>query len=626
MFNTFNRPLLVPALILLILFAPLTAAVSAEPVPPASTPSLSQRAWAAPHVSDELLVKVLDGGRARLERSGVSVVGEIPQLGLVVVRVKTGGLLAEAAADLEDVAGVEWAEPNYTLQLDLVPDDPHYDTVLPKQTPYLNWIDAAGAWDVTRGRPEVVIAVLDTGVEMSHEDLAGAIWTNPGEIPSNGIDDEGNGFIDDEHGWDFADQDNMPDDDHGHGTHVAGIAAARIDNGVGIAGLAGAATIMPVDVFDYGIGTYEDLIRGIVYATDNGAHVINMSLGASSYSLGEEMAVNYAFSRGVVVVAAAGNTGSEVLHYPAAHANVIAVASTTAQDVRSSFSTYGVWVDVAAPGSAIYSSVRGNTYGIKSGTSMATPHVAGLAALILSRNATLTPTQVQDLIESTSDDLGPTGRDIYFGAGRINAGRAVTATPPDDTIPPTPLPGPGLDIDLPGCHELMINGGFEEGLHGWQTEGAVEVDSTLFHSGAASLYFPGGASSRGVVTQTVTLPAVEGVVKFVYRIDPDDTGQGTTSWPFDDWFTAEWRTTDGQLVAELLRTGNSADTVNAGLDWDRYLYRIEAVDMQALRELGPVALVFTAQNDADDWKTDVWLDSVQFCVTGSRLYLPQAAR
>ncbi len=612
---TSKRLLFLPALILLILSAPLVAAVNAGPAAPSSLPPFSQRAWDAPYVSDELLVKVLDSGRARLERSGASVLREIPQLGLVVVRVKTGAMLAEAAANLEDISGVEWVEPNYTLQLDFVPDDPHYDTVEPRQTPYLDRIDAAGAWDLTRGRPEIVIAVLDTGVDMSHEDLAGAIWTNPGEIPGNGIDDEGNGFIDDEHGWDFASQDNLPDDDYGHGTHVAGIVAARIDNGIGIAGLAGAATIMPVDVFDYAIGTYEDLIRAIVYATDNGAHVINMSLGASSYSLGEEMAVNYAFSRGVVVVAAAGNTGDELLHYPAAHANAIAVASTTAQDVLSSFSTRGVWVDIAAPGSSIYSTVYGNSYRTMSGTSMATPHVAGLAALILSRNPTLTPTQVQDLIESTADDLGPTGRDIFYGAGRINAGRAVAATT-----------RPGFDIDLPGCHELVINGSFEEGLYGWQTEGAVEVDTTISHSGAASLYFPGGASSSGVVTQTVTMPAVEGVVKFVYRIDPDDAGKGTTYWPFDDWFTVEWRTTDGQVVDVLLRTGNTADTVNSGLDWDRYLYRIEAVDMPALGKYGPVAMVFTAQNDADDWKTDFWLDSVQFCVGGARINLPQAWR
>jgi hypothetical protein len=380
---------------------------------------------------------------------------------------------------------------------------------------------------------------------------------------------------------------------------------------------------MPVDVFTGGIGTYEDLIRAIIYATDNGARVINMSLGASSYSLGEEMAVNYAFSHGVVLAAAAGNSGSEMLHYPAAHENVIAVASTTADDVLSSFSTRGDWVDVAAPGSSIYSTYRGNGYRTMSGTSMATPHVSGLSALVLSQNGALTPTQVRGLIEEKVNDLGPTGPDIYFGAGRMNAGLVLGTTPPGE-VPPVPTPGPGLDIDLPGCRELVTNGGFEDGLSAWQTEGAVEVDGAIHYSGRASLHFLGGAGSRGVVSQTVTIrAAAAGVVKFVYRIDPEDLGKGTApNWPFDDWFTVEWRTPEGQPVGELLRTGNTADTVNAGLDWDRYLYRIE-VDSTVLSAGKPVSLVFSAQNDGDDLKTDIWVDDVQFCVA-QRLYLPQA--
>lgn len=620
MFIVSKRLLLAFLLFFVILSGPSVGSAGAGRTTPVGQPPVPERAWNAPHVAGELLVKLVDGDSAQLKRAGFSVLREIPELELAVVQVKADRLLAHAAADLEGLAGVEWAEPNYTLQLDFIPNDPHYDTVTPKQTTYLNKIGIEGAWDFTRGRPEIVIAVLDTGVDMAHEDLAGAIWTNSAEASGEeGVDDDGNGFVDDLHGWDFAANDNVPDDDHGHGTHVAGIAAARIDNGTGIAGLAGETTIMPVDVFDYAIGAYEDLIRGIIYATDNGAHVINMSLGASSYSLGEEMAVNYAFSHGVVVVAAAGNDGGEMLHYPAAHPNAIAVASTTADDVLSAFSTRGVWVDVAAPGSSIYSTFRGNSYRTMSGTSMATPHVAGLAGLILSRNPTLTPTEVRDIIESTADDLGPTGRDIYFGAGRINAGRALAATPPDDELPPAP--GPGLDIDLPGCRELVSNGGFEDGLTAWQTEGAVEVDEEIFHTGAASLWFPGGAGSRGVVTRTLTIPAgaAVGVVKFTYRIDPDDTGQGTKEWPFDDWFTVEWRTPDGQLVDELLRTGNTADTVNAGLDWDRYLYRIEETDFLALSAHRPVAMVFTAQNDSDTFKTDVWVDSVQFCVSGADL-------
>ena len=251
--------------------------------------------------------------------------------------------MAAAIAALEAEPAIEWAEPNYTFALDAAPDDPYYET---RQKPYLDRLEMPAAWDYTAGRSEVVIAILDTGLKMDHEDLRDGVWTNRDEIPANGVDDDNNGFVDDVNGWNFPDGNHQIYDDHGHGTHVAGIAAARINNGLGIAGIAGGATIMPVDVFNYGIGTYEDMIRAMIYATDNGARVINMSLGASSYSRGEEMAVDYAWSHGVVVVAAAGNTGSESYHYPAAHGNAIAVAATDAADNRAGFSTFGAFVDV----------------------------------------------------------------------------------------------------------------------------------------------------------------------------------------------------------------------------------------------------------------------------------------
>jgi subtilisin family serine protease len=445
--------------------APVSAGRASAPDAP------SQEAQYAP---DQLLVKLADSGPSALP-PGFRVLREIPELGLALVEVSSAGegglggqglpVLTQAAAQLTEEPGIEWAEPNYTIELDLTPNDPGYSAW---QSPYLSRLGAAAAWDLTTGRPETIIAVLDTGVDMTHEDLSGAFWTNPGETAGNNIDDDGNGFVDDVKGWDFADNDNAPDDDHGHGTHVAGIAAARIDNGKGIAGMAGHATIMPVDVFQHGIGTYEALIRAIIYATDNGARVINMSLGATSYSRGEEAAVDYAYDHGVVVVAAAGNSGREQIHYPGAHPHAIAVASTTYDDFFSTFSTRGDWVDVAAPGSSIYSTTRYNAYGLMSGTSMATPHVSGLAALILSRNPTLTPDQVRSVIESTVDDLEPAGHDIFYGAGRINAGRALAATPPNDDPPPVPPPGPGQDVDLPGCTELLENGGFETDLTGWQ--------------------------------------------------------------------------------------------------------------------------------------------------------------
>lgn len=598
----------------LVLLTSLYTQAVAAPVNPQAAPGPD-----APYVAGQLLVKLSAPGAPGPLPGGAIIIREIPELGLALVQLPAGDSVARAVADLGGTSGIEWAEPNYTIRLDLVPNDPGY---VSRQQPYLSRIAAGAAWDITEGRPEIIVAVLDTGVQMDHEDLAGAIWTNPGEIPGNGIDDEGNGFVDDVHGWDFADNDNKPDDDHGHGTHVAGIAAARIDNGIGIAGIAGHATVMPVDVFKGGIGTYEALIRAIIYATDNGARVINMSLGASSYSRGEEAAVDYAYEHGVVVVAAAGNSGREESHYPSAHVHAIAVSSTTADDNLSPFSTRGDFVDVAAPGSSIYSTYLGNFYQSLSGTSMATPHVSGLAALILSRDPDLTPDQVRAIIESTADDLDPVGRDIYFGAGRINMGRALAATPVGGEPPPIPTPGPGLDIDLPGCTQLSVNGGFEAGLVGWEASGDVEVVPGPVSAGQASLHFKGGPDTHGIVAQTFVIPSTAdaALLRFAYRIDPKDYGRGSSpTWPFDDWFTAEWRSPAGASLGLLLGTGNTADTVSAGLEWDHYVYRLSAADLALLASAGPVKLVFTSQNDSDSYPTDFWVDSVSFCTTAPSL-------
>lgn len=581
------------------------------------------------YVPGQLLVKLPAAGaaaaEARVVQAGGRVLRTIPALGLALVEVSPGEDLALASARLQAQAGVEWAEPNYIFELDFVPNDPYYTT----QVPYLNRINMSRAWDLAVGRPEIVVAVLDTGIDLTHPDLASAIWVNPGEIPGNGLDDDSNGFVDDVYGWDFAANDNLPDDDHGHGTHVAGIAAAVLNNGIGIAGVAGGVTIMPVDVFMGGIGTYEDLIRAIVYAADNGAHVINMSLGASSYSRGEEMAVDYAWSRGAVVVAAAGNTARESYHYPAAHHNVIAVAATTAADYLASFSTRGDFVDVAAPGLQVFSTFRGNRYTFMSGTSMASPHVAGLAALILSRNPGLTPAQVRAIIEATATDLGPTGRDIYFGHGRINAELALTKTAPGDGLPP-PRPGPPLEVWPAGCRELIPDGDFEAGLGGWQAVGAVTVDATRTYNGNQAAHFPGGPAAAGTLSRNITMPqrASEGVLWFAYRIENQDRGWGTApSWPFDDWMVVEFQATDGTVIAQLLRTGNSADTASSGLPWDRFLYRITPEDMAPLTAAGTVRLVFRSQNDADTLPTDFWVDGVRLCVLAPsalvyRYYLP----
>ncbi len=468
------------------------------------------------------------------------------------------------------------------------------------------------------------------GFTRTTQDLASGIWTNSKEISGTaGIDDDGNGFIDDIHGWNFALNNNAVADDYGHGTHVAGIAAARINNGIGIAGMAGGATIMPVKVFfppPNVLGTYEDLIRAIIYATDNGARVINMSLGATSYSRGEEAAVDYAWNHGVVVVAAAGNTGRNTYHYPAAHRNAIAVAATDAYDNRAGFSTYGDFVDVAAPGVNVLSTLMSGGYGGMSGTSMATPHVAGLAALLFSLNPQLTNAQVRELIEQNVDDLGAAGWDPYFGNGRINARKALAAVAPSPQPSPSPTPHPPLSEWPAGCTDLIADGDFEAGLGSWQASGAWAVDTTRAYSGTNAAHFTGGPNATGTLKRTVKLTPnagasagalpKEATLWFAYRIENQDSGWGNSpEAPYDDWLTAEFRSTDGTVVSSLLRTGNSADTATDGLPWDRYLYRMQPADLLPLSALGTVDLVFTAGNDADHLPTNFWIDGVRLCVS-----------
>jgi subtilisin family serine protease len=597
----------------------------------AATPAgdRSQAAATPGFVSGELLVGLSSEALAQAgmpqSLDGLPVLRTIPELGIAVVATLPTAAAGASAAALEALPDVEWAEPNYTFQLDVTPTDPLYGY----QSPYLEFLGLSDAWPITRGRPDVIVAVLDTGVKVDHPDLSGAIWTNPGEIGENGVDDDGNGFVDDVIGWDFAEGNNAVTDDHGHGTHVAGIVAARADNGVGITGVAPEVTVMVVDVFDYGLGTYEDLIRAIVYATDNGAHVINMSLGASSYSQGEEAAVTYAHDRGVVVVAAAGNGGREMVHYPAAHPTVIAVSATEVADGGegfAGFSNRGAFVDLAAPGRAILSTYKSNGYAYMSGTSMASPHVAGLAALILSRNPSLSPDEVRAAMEWGADDLGETGPDFLFGHGRINAWQSLKAVIPDTGDPPPG--GAPLDFTPEGCIDVLREG-FEAEAAGWHLSGDAAIDDTRAFSGDRALHFSGGPSASALVTRTLALPSapVAGSLWFAYRIENIDQGTGTApTFPYDDWLTVQVQSLDGRRLAEWLRTGNSADSASDGLPWDRYLHRMDLSDLQPLRAHEAVNLVLEMGNDWDAAETSFWVDEIQFCVTqGAQRYFPLAS-
>jgi thermitase len=329
---------------------------------------------------------------------GGQVKETIRNIGVQVVTVPKGQEKAKAKAYSAN-AKVAYAEPDFMAQALGNPDDQYFG---------VQWglakIEAPEAWNVTTGSRQITIAVLDTGVDVDHPDLANKIISNMKFCNSATTDDV-----------------------YGHGTHVAGIIAAITNNGVGVAGLGYRCTIMNVKVLDdSGMGAYSWLVSGIVWAADNGAKIINLSLGAPYASSALEDAVNYAWGKGVVVVAAAGNNGDTTPMYPAYYTNCVAVAATDLNDALASFSNYGDWVDVAAPGVSVYSTLKDNGYGYKSGTSQASPHVAGLAALIFtvvgdSNGNGLLNDEVRSQIQATCDEIGVSG----IGSGRINAYRAV---------------------------------------------------------------------------------------------------------------------------------------------------------------------------------------------------------
>jgi subtilisin family serine protease len=298
-------------------------------------------------------------------------------------------------------------------------------------------IQAAEAWDIETGSPDVVIAIIDTGVDYTHPDLTANIWNNTDEIPNNGIDDDANGYIDDVMGWDFYHNDNDPKDGYGHGTMCAGIAGAIGNNGIGIAGVAWNCKIMPLQIWnETGWGSWEDAAAAIRYAADNDADVISMSFGDYSVPTILRDAVNYAYGKGVFLCASAGNDGNKTEFYPAAYENVTAVGMTDPKDRPLKTSNYGEWVDIAAHGTLIYSTsptyhVFSNVhdmaplnYAFGGATSMATPQVAGAAALLLSKDSSLTPDEVKALL---CENVDPYTGDHYIGTGRLNVYKALVA-------------------------------------------------------------------------------------------------------------------------------------------------------------------------------------------------------
>lgn len=448
----------------------------------ASSPPLAPSAAGELYAPDRILVRFAPGVSASTmaaihRANGAVLIREIPQIGVQVLRVPSNQVPQLVAAYSRN-PNVLYAEPDYVAYAIGTPDDEYFaqqwgmhNTGQTGGTVDAD-IDAPEAWDIITGTADIKIAILDTGTDQDHEDLCPTLTSC--KIVAN---------------KNFTDSPTV-DDKYGHGTHVAGIAAAITNNEKGVAGVGYNSSLLNVKVLnDQGSGYYSWIANGIVWAADNGAKVINMSLGGYFRSRTLENAVNYAWNKGVVLAAAAGNDGTSRKLYPAAYTNCIAVAATNDDDQRVNepgwwASNYGDWVDVAAPGLYIYSTFPNHPYTINkspnydygSGTSMSTPHVAGLTALVWATGYGTSNSAVRQQIESTADAIPGTG--TYWIHGRINACNAVggnctyggeqptptpTATPtptPTPTATPTPSPGGTVHVgDLDGVKDLKGKSG-----------------------------------------------------------------------------------------------------------------------------------------------------------------------
>jgi len=462
--------------------SPTTTAIPTETYTPSptATPILLPTEFAPPSNTGTGEIVVKFGGlvpeflaETVVGLAGGEIQGQVDALGLVIVSAPEDES-SQVLSALQNNVFVDYAEPNYAVQAFYTPGDPGYVN----QT-YLADMQIPEAWDVTRGEG-VVVAVIDTGVDVLHPDLASNIWVNPGEdgMDANGldrrsnyVDDDNDGYIDNWMGWNFIENTNDARDGNGHGTHIAGVIAAQMDNGLGISGIAPSARILAIKALDdTGAGTYAQVAEAIVYAVDHGAKVINLGFGGTAASDILLAATDYAYTHGVIVVAAGGNSGDQTIIYPAANPNVIGVSALDGTLAAAPFSSYTEAIRLSAPGVGIYSTMPGGSYATMSGTSMSAAQVSGVAALLVSQSKLGTPDALRESLFKTALDLGDPGLDVHFGYGLVRAfdglnyvvsGSLPTATAsstPDPLATPTAAPvDAGVVIMADAPNALITN-------------------------------------------------------------------------------------------------------------------------------------------------------------------------
>lgn len=376
----------------------------------------------APFHPRRVLVKTQDMTLTRrLASNGVRVIRTMPEIGWIVVEIPGMGPKKVALA-LRGFKGVEKIELDRAAYPAYTPNDPLYGNQWG-----ISAIKVDKAWDISKGNKNVIVAVLDTGVQADHPDLAANMWVNTGEIAGNGIDDDSNGHIDDVNGYDFVNEDGNPADDHGHGTLCSGVIAAVQDNGIGVSGVAPKARIMAMKVANNAGYFYDsDTAPGYLYAANNGARVFSCSFFSDRVSAVERDALEFAWKKGVLPVVSAGNSSSLVPHYPASHDVALSVAAVASNLSKAGFSNFGANIDVAAPGVGIQTIALGGGYGSYSGTSLSGPMVAGVAALLWSVKPNSSQALIRKLIEDTATPLIQAPYGEYTNYGLVDAEAAMT--------------------------------------------------------------------------------------------------------------------------------------------------------------------------------------------------------
>jgi thermitase len=623
-----------------------------EPRALLSADALKNPTVMGPDATESLLVRFADRvAPARVQATLRAVRGHVVEQfpdGPALVALDPGFDLATALARLRRNPRVVYAEADGPIQDSaIIPNDPSFTSQWGLNNSNDVDIDAPQAWSVTTGSPGTIVAVLDTGIDLSHPDLASKVWVNTGEIPGNRIDDDHDGYVDDVNGWNFDGNTSNVQDDNGHGSHVSGILGAAGNNGIGVAGVDWNARILPVKILDsQGNGSTDAAVSAVYYAVAHGARIISASWGGADYSQALADALRYAGSHGVVFVTAAGNetANNDVTRsYPASYrlSNVISVAAVDSSGALARFSNYGATtVDVAGPGVGIISTVTGGAYASYSGTSMATPFVSGVVALLVAQHPEYTAAQLVQRVLATTKPLSSlAGRTV--SGGIVDAAKALgvsgaTASPltlgSDDAVLAMILASPEYYASHGGTAT-----GFVTGLYG-------DLLGRSLDSAGASLWV--GQLRAGVSRQAVAQAiqaSPEARLTKVARWYRDDLGRlgtldqlkadpGVNAWArvlaagasdngvlagilaSEEFFTRSGRTLQGFVSGVYgVLLGHGLDSVGATL-WIGQLQAgvsRQAV-IQAIQASSEARLTKVAQWYRDDLRRSATLDQLKF--------------